>query len=268
MTDSYSVGLGTWRIREKADVMTALTAAVEAGYRLIDTAAAYCNEIAMGKILPGIGAKREDLFIQNKAWRTNYGFHEAQDACKKSLHKMKLDYFDAYLIHWPEDDELNAQTWAGLLELQREGLVRYVGVSNFKPHHIESLKRLTGVLPQINQIELHPGFIQEDTLTFCRNNGIRVQAHSPLGNGQILAEGVLAGIAQAHGKSTAQVCIRWALDKGADVIVKSLNPERIRANIDVFDFALTDDETERIDALPFCGGLGLDSDKETDFAKL
>lgn len=247
----------------------ALLEALEAGYRMIDTAAAYSNEISIGKILREITVKREELFIQGKLWRTNMGREESKEACRKSLRKLKLDYFDAYLIHWPDkNNELNAETWAGLEELQDEGLVRFIGVSNFKPRKIQSLAKFSGRIPQINQIELHPGFLQNETLNYCRNNNIRIQAHSPLGNGQILNAPELKAIAQAHAKTPAQVCIRWALDKGADVIPKSSKPERIRENIDIFDFALTDEETLRIDALPFLGGLGLDSDKEIDFDKL
>lgn len=258
------IGFGTWKITDRTEMKTALTAAAEAGYMLIDTAAAYSNEISIGKALKDTGADREKIFIQGKLWRTNMGYEDSKEACKKSLHKLKLDYFDSYLIHWPESDDLNAETWTGLQELQQEGLTRYIGVSNFKPSQI---KKLPG-LPQINQIEIHPGFHDDETINFCRENNIRIQAHSPLGNGRILNNETLKAIAESHGKSTAQICIRWVLDKGADVIVKSSKPERIRENINVFDFSLTDDEMKNIDSLPFCGGLGLDSDKEIDFAKL
>ena len=252
-----------------------LSIAFDAGYRMIDTAASYSNEISLGKALQKLSVRRDELFIQDKLWITNRGYHEAQKACKKSLHKLKLDYLDAYLVHWPASpilhqnwEEVNAETWAGLEALQKDGVARYIGVSNFKPYHIETLMKSASVVPQINQIELHPGFAQEQTVVFCREHGIHVEAHSPLGNGQLMDNSLLKDIAATKGKTAAQVCLRWALDKGVTVIPKSANPERIRENIDIFDFSLSKEETNTIDKLPFCGGIGLDSDEVVDFDKL
>ena len=271
-TDIPQMGLGTWQINDADTLEGVIRAAAEQDFFLIDTAAAYGNEIAIAKALRRLELPREFMFLQDKLWNTNRGYEAAQEACKKSLKKLKLDYLDAYLVHWPaspklHDDwrEINAETWRGMERLKEDGLVRAIGVCNYKPHHLEELRRTAKELPEIDQVEFHPGYYPKDTLEYCRENGILVEASSPLGNGQILEQPLLAEIAARHGKTPAQVCLRWGLDKGMTVIAKTTSPDRYRENCDVFDFSLTAEERHALDALEYCGGIGLDSDEVTEF---
>lgn len=259
------IGLGTYGLNDREIILNAFRAALESGYKLIDTAAAYLNEMSIGKVLHEMNITRENLFVQGKVWITNMGFKEVQEACKKSLKKLKLDYFDAYLIHWPVKPELDIQTWLGLIELQNSGLVRYIGVSNFKADNIINIMR-SGVKPSINQIEIHPGFLDLETVNFCAANNIDVQAYSPLGNGKILDNKILNNIADAHGKTPAQVCLKWEMAKGFTPIPKSSKPEKIKENINIFDFELAQDELAAIDSLPFTGKLSLDFDEVIELA--
>lgn len=270
-----SVGLGTWQITDREILCETLKNAFELGYTFIDTAAAYSNELSLGRALQSLGADRQNLFISSKVWNTNRGFEEVQLACKNSLKKLKTDYLDAYLIHWPaspkmhEDwEELNWQTWRGMEKLYADGLVRSIGVCNFKTSHLESLKKNASVAPMLLQTEFHPGMNSselKDVIEWSGKNKVVLEASSPLGNGQILKNQDILSIAQGHKKSAAQICLRHSLQKGFVVIPKSVNKSRLEENISVFDFALTDDEMQKLDSLPFCGGLNLDPDEVTQF---
>ncbi|MBE5907679.1 MAG: aldo/keto reductase [Lachnospiraceae bacterium] len=267
-----AVGLGTWQITDRAQMSEVISEAYDAGYRLIDMAAAYSNEIAIAKAIAARELPRTELFLSDKVWNTSRGYEAVQEACKRSLKKLKTEYFDYYLIHWPASmklypnwEEINADTWRGMEALYQEGLVRNIGVCNFKEHHLEALEKTAKVMPFLNQVELHPGMPQEDILQYCKRQGIVVEASSPLGNGQILKNPVICEIAEVQQVSSAQVCLRWALQKGAVVIPKSTNALRLRSNIDVFDFELTDEEMKRIDAIPYCGGIGIDPDEVEEF---
>lgn len=264
------IGLGTWKITDRQTVQSVLTSAYEAGYRLIDTAAAYSNEIAIAKAIAPF--PRQSLLLSDKVWNTNRGYDPVQEACRRSLKKLKTDYLDLYLMHWPASRalypnwaDINAETWAGMEALLREGLVRAIGVCNFKPHHLEALKQTATVLPFVNQLELHPGMPQPELLAYCAENGIQVEASSPLGSGEVLRHPVLQALADDLGVSTAQVCLRWALQKEAVVIPRSTNPQRLKSNLDVFHFSLTPQQMQRIDGIPYCGGIGIDSDEVTEF---
>lgn len=266
------IGLGTWQMVDREAVSRCLTAAYEAGYRLIDTAAAYSNEIAIAKAIASAGIPREELLLSDKVWNTNRGFTQVQEACKRSMKKLKTDYLDLYLIHWPASarlypdwETINAETWAGMEALLEGGYVRAIGVCNFKTHHLQALRKTAKIMPFVNQVELHPGMAQDELREYCRETGIQLEASSPLGSGQVLNHPLLREIAAGHGKTAAQVCLRWGLDKGAILIPRSSNPERLRANLDVFDFTLTQQETEEIDRMPYCGGIGLDPDEVTEF---
>lgn len=267
-----AVGLGTWQVTDRAQMVDVIGSAYEAGYRLIDTAAAYSNEIALAKAIAAHEIPREELILSDKVWNTSRGYEAVQEACKKSLKKLKTEYLDCYLIHWPASmklypnwEEINADTWRGMEALYQAGLVRNIGVCNFKVHHLEALKKTAEVMPLINQVELHPGMPQEELLSYCKAEGIALEASSPLGNGQILTHEVITEIAAAHQVTPAQICLRWALAKDAIVIPKSTNPVRIRANLDVFGFTLSEEEIRRIDAMPYCGGIGIDSDEVEEF---
>lgn len=266
------IGIGTWQITDKEVMRQTLRHAFELGYRLIDTAAAYGNEMIIGKALQEIPINREELFIQDKLWNTNRGYEQSQEACKKSLRKLKTDYLDSYLIHWPAPnklhenwEEINAETWRGMEALQKEGLVRTIGVCNFKAHHLESLCATASTMPQINQLEIHPGMLQHEMVEYCRKKHITVEASSPLGNGQILENNVLVQYAEQKHKTTAQICLRWAIEKQFVVLPKSTKSMRLQENMDIFDFILTENETKQIDAIPYCGGIGIDSDEVTEF---
>lgn len=266
------IGLGTWQINGQESLRHVVSKAAECGYRLFDTAAAYSNEIALGKAIRELGIEREQLYITDKLWNTSRGFQEAQEACKKSLKKLKLDYLDVYLIHWPATaklfsgwQDINAQTWRGMEALYKEGYVRSIGVCNFKIHHLEALEESAEIQPMINQFEFHPGMYQRDLLEYCRKTHILAEASSPLGNGKILQNPQLMQIASAKGKTAAQVSLRWAADKGICVIPKTENADRLKENMDIFDFSLTGQEQKIIDEIPYCGGIGIDADEVTEF---
>ena len=266
------IGLGTWQITDRELMKSVIADSYELGYRLIDTAAAYSNEIAVAKAIEACGLPREDLIISDKVWNTSRGFDAVQEACRRSLKKLKTDYFDIYLIHWPaspklHDDwrELNAETWRGMEQLYKDGFVKAIGVCNFKPHHLEELKKTAEIMPFIDQFELHPGLCQTGLLEYCRENGIAAEASSPLGNGQILANEDLKAIAEKYGKTVAQLCLRWVIQKGAVAIPKSTKKVRLAENIDIFDFELSAEEMAVIDAVPYCGGIGIDPDEVTEF---
>lgn len=270
-----AVGLGTWKITDKQEMHLTIKNAYEQGYRLFDTASAYRNEMVLGKALQELGFPREKLFIQDKLWNTCYGYEESQEACKRSMRKLKIDYLDAYLIHWPASAgqydnwaEINAETWRGMEKLHKEGYVRAIGVCNFKPHHLMELSKTAEIMPLVNQIEFHPGMMQSETVSFCKEKGIQIEASSPLGNGQILSNIVLCKIAEKKRISVAQLCLKWALQHGAVVIPKTVKAARLQENIELFGFGLTVEEMEIIDKLSFCGGLGIDSDEVTSFEGL
>lgn len=266
------IGLGTWQITDRVQMAEVVANAYRLGYRLIDTASAYCNEIAVSKAIALANIDREELFLCDKVWNTDRGAKAVQEACKRSLRKLKTDYLDLYLIHWPASiklypdwKEINSDTWAGMEQLYRDGLVRAIGVCNFKRHHIIALEKYAKILPMINQVELHPGYNQQDLIEYCFGKDIKIVASSPLGNGQILNGRELNVIAESKHKSAAQICLRWGLQKGVIVIPKTTKTERLAENICVFDFDLSNEEMKTIDNIAYCGGIGIDPDEVTDF---
>lgn len=266
------IGLGTWQIAAKDILYYLVKEAYDRGYRLIDTAAAYSNEIALGKAIVGLGIRRQDLFLSDKVWNTCRGYDKVREACRASLKKLKTNYLDLYLVHWPASiklypdwREINAETWRGMESLYQEGLVRAIGICNFKVHHIEELKKSATIMPMINQLEFHPGMIQSDVVAFCEQEGIRLEASSPLGNGQILQNQTLLDIAERHHKTAAQICLRYAMEKDMIAIPKTEKAERLAENMKVFDFRLAEEEINLLDMLPYCGGIGIDSDEVVEF---
>ena len=265
------IGLGTWQLTG-CEAQVAIPAAVNCGYRLIDTAAAYGNETAIKKAILLSGAVREDLIITNKLWNTKRKYDDAIVACKQSLKRMGLDYFDLYLVHWPASPalfenwtEINAECWRAMESLQHDGLAVDIGVCNFLPYHLDKLMETASVVPVVNQFELHPGFYNADAIRYCRERNIAVQAWGPLGEGSLLLNKMLALISLKYNKTTAQICLRWCMQHDAVPLPKSANPEHIRQNIEVFDFKLLDDDMTAIDAMPFSGGAGFDPDTITIF---
>lgn len=266
------IGMGTWQINDKDILQELIKEAHELGYSLLDTAAAYSNEMVIGKAWTQLGIKREGLFLSDKVWNSNRGFEAVQSACRKSLKKLKTDYLDLYPIHWPASPKLyddwkilNAETWRGMEQLYQEGLVRAIGVCNFKSHHLDALSKTAQVMPMINQVEFHPGMPQQDLISYCRERGICVEASSPLGNGAVLANVQLKELAKVKDKTVAQICLRYGVEKGLVILPKTTSPSRLRENLAVYDWELSDEEIRMIDAIPYCGGIGIDPDEVTEF---
>ena len=244
------LGLGVFKVQEGEEVVSSVKAAIQAGYRSIDTAAIYQNEEGVGQGIAEAGVAREDLFITSKVWNSNQGFEKTLAAFDETIGKLGLDYLDLYLIHWPVPSEGKfVDTWKALEKLYKDGRVRAIGVSNFQIHHLEELMANSEITPMVNQVEYHPRLTQTDLLAFCKKNQIQLEAWSPLMQGQLLDEPTLVEIANKHQKSTAQVILRWDLQNEVVTIPKSVKPHRMAENADVFDFELTTDEMERISAL-------------------
>lgn len=260
------VGFGTWQINGDEVAENAVINAINAGYRHIDTAAIYGNETGVGKAVKNCGIKREELFITSKVWTTMRGYNNTLAAFDESMGKLDLKYLDLYLIHWPASknrfenwEEINFETWQALIKLYKEGRVRAIGVSNFLPHHMDVLMNAE-IKPMVNQIEFHPGKIQEEALSFCRANNILVEAWSPLGRGAMLENETLKSIAQKYKKTVAQICIKWCLQNGVVPLPKSVTPERVKENADIFDFEIAVADMKIINEMPFCGGSPLHPD--------
>lgn len=253
------VGLGVWRTPDDQAVK-AVEAAIKAGYRHIDTAAIYENEEGVGEGLRRGGAARKELFVTTKLWNDDQGFDQTLRACEASLQRLGLAYVDLYLIHWPSPKRgLYRDSWKALLRLKEEGLVRAVGVSNFTAEHLQHLIDDTGVKPVLNQIELHPRFQQRALRAKMGEMGVAVECWSPLGQGQLLEDPVIASIAARHERTPAQVIIRWHIQNDFIVIPKSVHPERIVQNFDVFGFELDAHDMAALAALDRADGrIGAD----------
>ena len=252
LNDEHSIpvlGLGVAELSEQ-ETERAVSAALQAGYRLIDTAAAYGNEAAVGRAIGASGIPREELFVTTKVATQDQGYSTTKEAFKRSLEQLGVDYVDLYLVHWPAAQlGKYMDTYGALQILQQDGLARSIGVCNFLEEHLRTIIELTYTSPAVNQIELHPLLNQAELRRFDAENSIVTEAYSPLGVGNLLDNPTIGAVAGAHGKSPAQVCIRWSIQLGNVVIPRSGNPERISSNIDVFDFELTDEQMDAINAL-------------------
>src|SRR5690606_594199 len=243
------LGLGVFQIPPE-DVQRVVEYALEVGYRHLDTAAAYLNEAGVGAAIRASGLPREEVVVTTKLRNGDQGFEEALRAYDDSCRRLGLDRVDLYLIHWPNPAAGRyVDSWRALERLYAEQRVRAIGVSNFLPEHLDRLAERQQVVPMVNQIELHPTYQQAELTRVCAERGIVVEAYSPLGRGADLEHPVLTGIAADHDRTPAQVVLRWQLRRGRVVTPKPATPERIRANYEVFDFELTDDELSRIDRL-------------------
>ncbi|NAZ82570.1 aldo/keto reductase [Kineococcus sp. R8] len=243
------LGLGVWQVPQEQTAEVVLTA-LNAGYRHIDTAAGYGNEAGVGDALRASGLDHEDVFVTTKLANGEHGRDRTLRAFDESMAKLQLEYLDLYLIHWPQQADDYVETWQTFEELQREGRIRSIGVSNFQKTHLRKLFDETGVVPSVNQVEQHPYLVQDDLRAFNAEHGIATEAWSPLAKGGgLLGEDVITSIAQELGKDPAQVVLRWHVQLGNIVIPKSVTPSRIESNIEVFDFALTDEQVAAISGL-------------------
>ncbi|GGP52905.1 diketogulonate reductase-like aldo/keto reductase [Streptomyces calvus] len=244
------LGFGVWQVPDD-EAETAVATALEAGYRSIDTAAIYGNEEGTGRAIARSGVAREDLFVTTKLWNSEQGYDSTLRSFDTSLAKLGLDYVDLYLIHWPTPKrDLYVETYKAFEKLHADGRIRAIGVSNFLPEHLERLIGETSVVPAVNQIELHPHLQQHEAREYHAEQGIATEAWSPLGSGKgILEIPAIVAIAQKHGRTPAQVVLRWHLQLGNVVIPKSVTPSRIEENIDVFGFSLDAEDLAAISAL-------------------
>ncbi|UIF28490.1 aldo/keto reductase [Levilactobacillus brevis] len=243
------LGFGVFQVPDLAECETAVTTALQAGYRLLDTATAYQNEAAVGREIKASGVKRDDIFVTSKLWVSDFTYERARRGIDASLQRLGLDYLDLYLLHQPYGDTMGA--WRALEEAQQAGKIRSIGVSNFYADQLKNLELTMTVKPVINQIEVNPWYQQPDEVTFNQSENVRVEAWAPFAEGKqgIFTNATLQGIAQAHGKTTGQVILRWLLQRGITVIPKSVHRERIIENREVFDFTLTPAEMQMIAGL-------------------
>ncbi|MCM3735928.1 aldo/keto reductase [Bacillus cytotoxicus] len=243
------LGLGVYKAKEGEEVKRAVQAALEIGYRSIDTAAIYENESGVGEAIREFGIAREELFITTKVWNDEQGYETTLKAFNTSLKKLQMDYVDLYLIHWPIHGKY-VDTYRALEKLYEEGKVRAIGVSNFHIHHLEQLLANCHIKPMVNQVELHPMLAQFELRNFCQQEQIQMEAWSPLmRGGEVFEHPIIQEIAKKYGKTPAQVILRWDIQSGIVTIPKSVTPSRIAENFNIFDFSLTEEEVAQIDTL-------------------
>jgi 2,5-diketo-D-gluconate reductase A len=256
------IGFGVWRVPSD-ETERAVTTALEAGYRSIDTAALYGNEAGVGAAVRASGLPRDEVFVTTKLWNTDQGRDKAPAAFERSMDELGLETVDLYLVHWPTPGrDLYVETWRVLEQIASSGRARAIGVSNFTPAHLQRLAAETYVVPAVNQVELHPWLQQAELREHCAREGIVVEAWSPLGQGgDLLQEPVVQRLAKTHGVSPAQVVLRWHVQLGGVAIPKSVTPERVRANLDVFGFGLSEPEMTELAELDRGQRLGLDPDR-------
>lgn len=244
------LGFGVWKVPDE-EVTAAVSEALETGYRSIDTAKVYGNEVGVGKAIQSSKVSREDLFITTKLWNADQGYESTLEAFDESLEKLGLDYVDLYLIHWPTPEyDTYVESYKALEKLYQDGRVKAIGVCNFNVDHLERIMKECDVVPVLNQVECHPYLQQKELKTFCKEHNIYVESYSPLMNGRdVLADEVITRIANKYNKTSAQVILRWHLQSDSIVIPKSVTPSRIKENFDVFDFELSTSDMDEIAAL-------------------
>ncbi len=257
------LGLGTYNIgKTENDVYVAIRFALDAGYRHIDTAAMYGNEVPIGKAIKESGIPREEIFVTTKLWGDDVINNNVQKAFEKSLKKLDTDYIDLYLVHWPVKGK-HVWAWQEMERIYISGKAKAVGVSNHMIHHLTDLLQIANIVPAVNQVELHPYLVQQDLIDFCKQRNIAPEAWSPLGSSKtnLLDEETLTAIAEKYEKTAAQVILRWNIEKGCLTIPKSSDPERQAANIDIFDFELSPEEIQAIDSLDKSSRTGVHPDE-------
>lgn len=279
LTDCYTlangvkipcIGFGTWQTPNGEVAVSSVLSALEAGYRHIDTAQGYGNEESVGIAVKQSGIDRKELFLTSKLTNSEHGYEKTLAAFGTTLEKLGTDYLDLFLIHWPNPiafrdhwQEANAGTWKAFEELYRSKRIRAIGISNFRPRHMEELSRTAEIAPMVNQIRLCPGDTQDEVVEYCRTHNILLEAYSPLGVGKIFEVPEMKALAEKYQKSIAQICIRWSLQRGYLPLPKSVTPSRIRENTQVFDFELDSSDVQLIADLKGCVGYSSDPDTTT-----
>jgi len=261
------VGFGTWQIKDGAEVSNAVKEALLSGYRHIDTAAIYGNETGVGEGIRSSGIKRSEIFLTTKVWNSDQGYDSTLAAFSESLRKLGTDYVDLYLIHWPavnlfsDYKTMNKETWRAMEKLYREGKAKAIGVCNFLPHHLDFLLESAQIIPMVDQIELHPGNPADDVVAYCKNRHIQVQAYSPMMRGKVFDIPLLQDLAAKYHRTIPQIVLRWIIEKGIVPLTKSVTPERIKSNIQLFDFRIDEADMIAIKSLSTIGRLGTHPDK-------
>ncbi|RDU22354.1 aldo/keto reductase [Anaerosacchariphilus polymeriproducens] len=261
------LGLGTWKVPFE-QVVPAVKEAIKIGYRHIDTATSYGNEAGVGQAIQECGVPREQLFITSKLWNPHQGYESTHEAFQRTLNELGLDYLDLYLIHWPigkefpkeQWKELNQATWKAFEELYEAGKIRAIGVSNFLPHHLENLMESAKIQPMVDQLEIHPGMLQENAVSYAKEKNMLVEAWSPLSTGKLFELKELKDLASKYNRTVAQVCLRWNLQKGHLPIPKTVTPSRMIENSKIFEFSISPEDMKLIDELTDCGWSGFDPD--------
>lgn len=250
-----SIGFGTSLITGN-ECIEVIKTAIEVGYKHIDTASAYENEVEIGKAIKQSKIDRKELFITSKVWKDCMGYDNTLKSFENTLKNLNLEYIDLFLIHWPknDNDKLNLDTWKALEKLYKEGKVKTIGVSNFLKHHLEIILNNCDIVPAVNQIEFHPGLIRKETIEFCKDKNIVLEAWSPLGKGKMLNNEILKRIAEKYNKSVAQLCLKWCLQNGIIPLPKSVNKERMKQNLELFDFKITEEDMNTINNMKFFWG--------------
>nr|WP_242003471.1 aldo/keto reductase [Culicoidibacter larvae] len=254
------LGFGTFKIEDGKPVIDAVTTALETGYRHIDTAAVYKNEDGVGTALHESGIRRDELFVTTKLWNRDQGYDSALRAFDESMKKLKLDFVDLYLIHWPTDMELISESWRALERLYKDGVVRAIGVSNFKEHHLKPILENCEVRPAANQVEFHLTLQQDQLLQYCNQQDIAIEAWSPLMQGTFGDIELVNQLADKYGKTPAQIILRWDIQKQVITIPKSVTPSRIKENFDIFDFVLSNEDMALLGQLNTETRIGPDPD--------
>ncbi len=254
-----SIGFGTSLITGE-ECIKVIKKAIEVGYTHIDTASAYKNEIEIGKAIKASNISREKLFITSKVWKDSMGYENTLKSFNNTLKNLNLEYVDLFLIHWPKnnDDKLNIETWRALEKIYKEGKARNIGVSNFLKKHLEIILNNSDIVPTVNQIEFHPGLIRKDTIEFCKEKNIILEAWAPLGKGKMLNNETLINIAKKYDKSVAQCCLKWCLQNEVIPLPKSEKEERMRQNLELFDFEISEEDMNVINNMEFFAGSDMD----------
>ncbi len=257
-----NIGFGTSLI-EGEECVNNIKQALQAGYRHIDTASAYKNEIYIGQAIKESKISREEIFVTSKVWKDSMGYENTIKSFNNSLQNLGLEYIDLFLIHWPRnnDEKLNIDTWKALEDLYKQKKVRAIGLSNFLKHHLEIILNNCEIVPMVDQLEFHPGLTRQETLNFCKEKNIVVEAWAPLGKGKMLQNEDLVRISNKYNKSVAQICIKWCLQNDVVPLPKTTNWNRMLENKDVFDFTISDEDMKFINNMEFFAGSDMDPNK-------